>query len=358
MECNRFTEYPRQESKYNQYQCKEERPPSGSRLFPPDPEISHFPAFPDEAKTTRDAKHCTQNGYDLNHDNCSSNIQVHPKRLYLLDGHSGTCYIFAMLTFLKLGGSLITDKTHPYTPRLEIMDELAGQIAMALHENPALQLVLGHGSGSFGHEAASKFGTRAGVSGEEAWRGFAEVWYQASSLNRLVVEALHKAGLPAVTLAPLSMVTANEGKVTAWELASLKSALENGLLPVIHGDVIFDKKRGGTILSTEDLFCHLARELNPKRILLAGLEEGVWEDFPARNRLIKEITPLSFSAKSSGVVGSTGADVTGGMKAKVTEMLKLVEQSADLEVLIFSGEEAGNVRRALQGENPGTRLHC
>jgi isopentenyl phosphate kinase len=262
-----------------------------------------------------------------------------------------------MLIFLKLGGSLITDKTQPYTPRLEKLADLAIQIATAIRENPRLRLVVGHGSGSFGHEAASKYGTRKGVHGKDEWRGFAEVWYQASRLNRLVVEALHKAGLPVITLTPMSMVSAFDGQVASWDLSSLKGTLANNLLPVIHGDVIFDEKRGGTILSTEDLFTHLARKMNPGRILLAGLEQGVWEDFPARTRLIKEMTPQSFSEQISAVGGSTGADVTGGMQSKVSEMLKLVEQTANLEVLIFSGEEAGNIQRALQGEKPGTCLH-
>jgi len=263
-----------------------------------------------------------------------------------------------MLVFLKLGGSLITDKTRPYTPRLDTLDILALQIAVALQENMDLHLVLGHGSGSFGHQAASQFGTRGGVSGPEAWRGFAEVWYQASALNRLVVEALRSAGLPAVTLAPVSAVMSREGQVIAWNLAPLKAALANGLLPVIHGDVVFDEARGGTILSTEDLFAHLALRLQPKRILLAGLEAGVWEDFPARTRLIEEMTPQIFTQQAPGLGGSTGADVTGGMQAKVTGMLRLVEQVPGVEVLIFSGEKPGNVRLALQGENPGTRLHC
>jgi isopentenyl phosphate kinase len=45
------------------------------------------------------------------------------------------------------------------------------------------------------------------------------------------------------------------------------------------------------------------------------------------------------------------------MLSKVTGMLSLVEQIPDLEVLIFSGEQSGNLIRALRGENPGTRLH-
>ena len=263
-----------------------------------------------------------------------------------------------MLTFLKLGGSLITDKTRPYTPRLDKLDDLTIQIAVALQENKELRLVLGHGSGSFGHQAASEFGTRGGVSGPEAWRGFSEVWYQASALNRLVVEALRSASLAAVTLAPVSAVMSRDGQVATWNLAPLKAALANGLLPVIHGDVVFDEARGGTILSTEDLFAYLACQLHPKRILLAGLEAGVWEDFPTRTRLIREMTPQIFTQQVPVLGGSAGADVTGGMQAKVAGMLRLVEQVPGLEVLIFSGEESGNVRHALQGENPGTRLHC
>jgi len=261
------------------------------------------------------------------------------------------------LIFLKLGGSLITDKNRPYTARLEKLDDLALQIAEALQENADLRLVLGHGSGSFGHQAASQYDTRAGVSGPEAWRGFAEVWYQASALNRLVVEALRRAGLPVVTFSPAASVTAHDGKVFIWDTYPLQSALSNGLLPVIHGDVVFDDVRGGTILSTEDLFVHLARQIYPERILLAGLEAGVWADFPIRTNLIKEITPGDLAQQAPGLDGAASVDVTGGMRTKVTDMLELVEQVPSLEVLIFSGEEPVTLLNALIGGNPGTRLH-
>jgi isopentenyl phosphate kinase len=262
-----------------------------------------------------------------------------------------------MLLFLKLGGSLITDKTRPYTPRPERLKVLAAEISTALRENPDTRLVLGHGSGSFGHHAASLHDTRRGVDGPGAWYGFSEVWYQASALNRMVIESLREAGLPAVTFSPLSSITAHDGKVFIWDLYPLRSALEQGLLPVVHGDVAFDDARGGTILSTEDIFEHLGREMHPNRILLAGLEKGVWRDFPTRKRLIPEITPTSFSDHPPSMTDPVGADVTGGMHAKITQMLALVEQVEGLEVLIFSGEEPGNVQKALAGENPGTRLH-
>jgi isopentenyl phosphate kinase len=259
--------------------------------------------------------------------------------------------------FLKLGGSLITDKVRPYTARLEKLDSLITELAAVLSENPGLHVVLGHGSGSFGHIAAGRYATRLGVSTPEAWRGFAEVWYQASTLNRLVVEALHRAGLPAVTFSPSSSVTARDGEVFKWDSHLIQAALSNGLLPVIHGDVAFDEIRHGTILSTEDLFSYLASQLHPQRILLAGREDGVWADFPNREHLLGEITPADISRLASGLRAAAGTDVTGGMQSKVTGMLALVEKIPDLEIWIFSGEPPGNLRRALLGDTPGTCLH-
>ena len=263
-----------------------------------------------------------------------------------------------MLVFLKLGGSLITDKTRPYTPRLDKIKILSAEIASALQENDGIQLILGHGSGSFGHQAANQFGTRNGVSNPEAWRGFSEVWYQASTLNRFIVEAIRSAGLPGVTLAPFPAVIANDGNVICWDLTPIKFGLEKGLLPIIHGDVVFDTTRGGTILSTEDLFSYLAPHLNPNRILLAGLEDGIWADFPTRHHLLKEMTPESYKVLASGMGQSLATDVTGGMDSKVAGMLSLLPRIPKLEVLIFSGGVPGNVHRALMGENPGTLLHC
>jgi isopentenyl phosphate kinase len=260
------------------------------------------------------------------------------------------------LLFLKLGGSLITDKSRPYTARLDKIEELASQIASSLQRDPSIRLVLGHGSGSFGHQAASRYGTRQGVQSPDGWRGFAEVWYQASALNRLVVEALYKKGLPVINISPAASITARDGAISRWDTSPLLFALQNGLLPVIHGDVVFDEARGGTILSTEDLFAHLAQQVKPQRILLAGPEEGIWADFPKRTHLIKSITPRN-AAEVTGLGISAATDVTGGMKAKVTEMMSLVEQIPALDVLIFSGEASGKLAEALAGENPGTNLH-
>jgi isopentenyl phosphate kinase len=260
--------------------------------------------------------------------------------------------------FLKLGGSLITDKSTPKSLRQEVLARLAGEIAKALHERQGLQILLGHGSGSFGHVPAKIYNTRQGVSTPQEWRGFTEVWKEAAALNHHVLAALQREGLPAISLPASASLTAADGRVAAWELAPLRYALRAGLLPVIYGDVVFDRVRGGTIFSTEDLFVYLAERLRPNAILLAGIEAGVWRDFPACTELLEKITPASLADAASGLRGALTTDVTGGMASKVAEMVRLVEKMPGLKVLVFSGIQPGQVLRALSDEVMGTLIQA
>ncbi|MCB0245420.1 MAG: hypothetical protein KDI12_18545, partial [Anaerolineae bacterium] len=100
------------------------------------------------------------------------------------------------VVFLKLGGSLITDKTQPETAQLDVLDQLAHELQAARSQAPHLRILLGHGSGSFGHAAAARHDTRRGVNDAAGWLGFAEVADAAARLNRIVVERLLAAGLP------------------------------------------------------------------------------------------------------------------------------------------------------------------
>lgn len=261
------------------------------------------------------------------------------------------------LQLLKLGGSLITDKTRTHTARLDVLGRLAREIARARLENPQVSLVIGHGSGSFGHVPASQYGTRTGVHSVEEWLGFVEVWREAQALNRLVLDALAEAGLPVLGLSPLASLTAQDGQVLRWDLSPLRSALQAGLIPLVYGDAIFDVVRGGTILSTEDQFTYLTGKLTPQRILLAGSEPGVWADYPACTRLVEEITPNNFAALAPALGGSAATDVTGGMATKVALNLALVRAHPGLEISIFSGEIPGLLEKALTGARIGTQIH-
>ncbi len=261
------------------------------------------------------------------------------------------------LVFLKLGGSLITVKDQPHTPRLEVLDRLALEIAAALAHDPDLHLLLGHGSGSYGHVAASRYHTRQGVRTAQEWEGFSEVRRQAAKLDDLVVAALKAADLPITVYSPSARVVARDGKAAIWDVDPLRASLGMGRLPLIYGDVAFDQVRGGTILSTEDLFSYLVPQLKPDWLLLAGREEGVFADYPANLDVLKEITTASFPDVEGGLKGSAATDVTGGMLDKVRQLVRLVGENRGLQGMIFSGEMPGNVQRALLGERLGTVIH-
>ncbi len=262
------------------------------------------------------------------------------------------------MQFLKLGGSLITDKQRPYTPRPDRLRSLAEAIAAFRQEHPSEPLLLGHGSGSFGHQAAQEGGVRHGVAGPEGWAQFVRVWHAAQRLNRLVMDALLASGVPAVAFPPSASAWAEDGRLQQWPLAPLRAALDAGLVPVVYGDVVFDRARGGVIASTEELFAYLAPLLHPRRILIAGVEPGVWADYPACTRVVPEITPENLAEVMPALQGSAAADVTGGMAAKVKEMLALAARWPGTEVLIFDGRDPEVVAAALRGASPGTRLRA
>jgi isopentenyl phosphate kinase len=263
-----------------------------------------------------------------------------------------------MLYFLKLGGSLITDKNASNTARKDVINRLAEEITDALKLRTDLQLVIGHGSGSFGHIPANKYGTRQGVDTAEKWWGFVEVFREARTLNQIVLESLLSVGLPVIAFPPSASIIAKDGAVQSWDLQPMQAALATGLIPLVNGDVIFDSHRGGTILSTEEIFAYLALKLIPQRILLAGIETGVWRDYPACTQLLESITPFAYNSGDAGLSGSAAVDVTGGMRQKVEIMLNLVTQAPGLQSLIFSGAEPGLVYQALLGDLPGTCIRA
>src|SRR6266851_3616870 len=197
-----------------------------------------------------------------------------------------------MLTFLKLGGSLITDKNASRTARPEVLARLMDEIVAARQARPGHGLVLGHGSGSFGHVEARKYGTRQGVHTPEHWRGLAEVQAVAGELNRLVVDAARAAGLPVLNLPPSASAVCHDGVMQTMAIDPVSAALDHDLVPLVFGDVALDEVRGGTIVSTEDVFRYLAGILRPGRILLAGIEPGVLARWPG-GEVIPVVTPAT-----------------------------------------------------------------
>jgi isopentenyl phosphate kinase len=258
-----------------------------------------------------------------------------------------------MYTFIKFGGSVITAKTGREAADLPAIRSLAADLAAARMARPELTIILGHGSGSFGHHYAAQYGVHRGIAPEADHIGYARTAAAALRLNRIVVDALLDAGLPALSLQPSASLQARAGQVVRWETEPLATALARGLMPVIHGDVAFDEAQGTAIISTEALLAHLAlaTRLGPSRIILVG-EDAVYTADPRIDphaRRIPLITAANLTDVLSGAGGSHAVDVTGGMRSKLELMWRLIEAVPGLEVCLI-GPTPGLLAAVLRGD--------
>ena len=200
------------------------------------------------------------------------------------------------MVFLKLGGSLITDKRRFETPRPAVIERVAQEIAAALEARPDIRLVLGHGSGSFGHFQAAKYHVLEG--NLDDWRGYAETAATAQRLNRMVTDALVSAGVKVVSLQPSASAQCHDSDLVEMATAPIAELLKHNLVPLVYGDVALDDVRGCTIISTEQIFKHLAHYLRPQRMIMVGEVAGVYSGDPQRDsivRLIPEINSRNFA---------------------------------------------------------------
>jgi len=256
--------------------------------------------------------------------------------------------------FLKLGGSLITDKRRLETPRPEVIERAAQEIRAALDERPDLQLVLGHGSGSYGHFYADRYKVTEGHL--EDWIGYCQTGAAAQRLNRLVTDAMLSAGVPVVSIQPSASAVCEDGLLQEIEVEPIDQALRHGLVPLVYGDVAWDTVRGCTIISTEQIFVRLARTLCPSRIIEAGEVDGVHTGDPQRDAIVRRIPEISsqnYDEVQEMLSTSFGVDVTGGMLTKVVSLYQLVNEQPSLRVHIISGQRSGAIQRTLCDRDSG-----
>ncbi|MEM5871556.1 MAG: isopentenyl phosphate kinase [Candidatus Aenigmatarchaeota archaeon] len=246
------------------------------------------------------------------------------------------------LIFVKLGGSLITDKSKPYTARFDVIKRLCKEIHEARKERE-IHLLVGHGGGSFPHVSAQKYQSQKGAINEKSWEGFAKVQDDAAKLNRIIVSNLIEAGENAFSIQPSASCIAKNDRIIDWYTKPIEIALQKDLVPVPYGDVCFDIGKGLCIISTEEILRFLSRKLKPERVIMVGKTDGVLNEMGA---LIKEINKRNFREMRDFLKSSDGiSDVTGGMSQKVRLALEM-----GVEVEIINGLKPGFLKKALLGE--------
>lgn len=265
-----------------------------------------------------------------------------------MGGTYSTIWQMAKLLLIKLGGSVITNKDRDFCARPRVILRLAKEIKLAKKKFPG-KIIIAHGSGSFGHSVAAKFKTNSGLTNSKSLVGLPLVANAAIQINRIVMEQFLKLKLPVVSFAPASMVFSNNKKLEQINSKPILKALEIGLLPVLYGDIIFDKKQGFCIFSSETILGVLVKEAKPVfndiEIIYCGNTNGIYDSI---GETIPQISPKSFKKVKQFITGSNQTDVTGGMLHKVEESLMLAKEA--IKTNIINGNQADELKKAILGK--------
>jgi len=246
---------------------------------------------------------------------------------------------------LKIGGSVITDKSSVSSARKTEIDRISREIASFKKENE-INLILVHGAGSFGHPQAMKW-LKDGFNAHGVYLTHSSV----KTLNSIVLESLNNAGVFALPVHPLSSCVLENGKIIDFQVEQIKLMMEKGIIPVLHGDVVMDRVTGASVLSGDRVIPYLAPILKVSKIGAGSNVDGVLDN---SGEVIRKITPQGFASINKHIQGSSSPDVTGGMLGKVSELLELSKKG--ISSRIFNASQEGMVSRFLCGEDVGTLI--
>lgn len=252
-----------------------------------------------------------------------------------------------MTAVLKLGGSLITEKSRPETVDERALSAAADAVARSVGRRSGGDgtgpgdLVLVHGAGSFGHHHADAHGATVSTGVRDA-EAIMDIHGAMTTLNRVVLSRLHDRGVDALPVHPLSVGARDADGDLRLPLAAVRTMLAEGFVPVLHGDVVAHAGSGATILSGDELVTALATELDADRVGLCSDVPGVLDTEGA------VIPRIEAFADADALGGSEATDVTGGMAAKVQALLAL-----DAAASVF---DIDGLAAFLDGEDPGTLI--
>lgn len=249
---------------------------------------------------------------------------------------------------IKLGGSLVTNKKKPMSLRRSVIQRLAHELAELYNSNPNYRFIIGNGAGSFGHYMVHETAYREDQANMLA---VANIRVATAQLNQYIIKSLVDAGLPASSFTPCSFIYESNGRVQT-DSAALFNYLQQGMVPIVYGDIITQDK-STRIISTEEILEQLAQAAAAngytiRCLIYAASVEGVLDE---DNKLIPRINASNNTVKFGA---TAGYDVTGGMAQKVAagrRALNLTDQ-----VYILDGRVPGNLTKAVGLKTIGTRL--
>jgi len=253
---------------------------------------------------------------------------------------------------IKLGGSVITDKSKKNSFKKNIMDRLSAEISKSKKE-----VILIHGAGAYGHILAKEHNLDKGYKKLGQIQGFAETHTSVKKLNTLVLNSLQEKNIPAVSISPHSIMKLNNHKIIKMDYDIFDDYLKQGFTPVTFGDVVLDKKLGFSICSGDLLIQILAQNFKPEKTIFVIDEDGLYNANPKTDKnaeLIQCMTPDELKLLDTSA--DKHADVTGGMKGKTDAIKDIAKNGVD--TVLLNGNKPDRLYNVLVGKKTKCTIIC
>ena len=238
------------------------------------------------------------------------------------------------LALIKLGGSVVTFKEKPLTPNLEAINNITNVIARL-----KIPIIVVHGGGSFGHYWSVKYDMHTKPDDYDPY-GISIVHESMIHLNQIIVNSMINERINAYALMPSTFISGH--RPITRKINELQNIAQHGIIPVTFGDIIHIKETKYSVLSGDVIMTILAQALHPSKVLFTLNVDGIY-----KNIKTKEITREIKNRNSSIELSTVEADVTGGMRRKVTEAFKIAHSGVD--VLMVNGLNPERIINAMSG---------
>jgi isopentenyl phosphate kinase len=253
------------------------------------------------------------------------------------DGLGGCSGVYVV----KLGGSSITVKEKPFTPKLSLLESFASALSKLHREGCLAGIVVG--GGSYGHFVANN------MPQDVRAEAITAIHLAMMELVTLVEDILALHNIYTLPYPPHAVCRPKGLKPNCrWDI--LYDALKEGVIPLTYGDV-YPCDKGYCIISGDELAMEMACALKARGVIYVTSVPGVLDrDGNIIGRLsLREVLSVV------EVEGSPkGFDVTGGMRRKLEAIASNWCNSVRRVVII--GSNPSDLIRVARGERIGTEI--
>jgi isopentenyl phosphate kinase len=235
------------------------------------------------------------------------------------------------MILIKLGGSIITNKEKPLSPRKKTIDNLTKSLRKISEP-----IIIVHGGGSYGHYWSVKYDMHTKEKKYDL-RGVAIIKNSMIELNKIILDSLLKNKLSPYCLPPTDFMTGN--KPIVKKVKEIEKIAKSGMIPVTFGDALWFGQKKTYILSGDKIMTHLAKILRPRLSIFALNEDGLYSDLKSK-KLIYELKG------ERPLISENRMDVTGGMTRKVEEASKIAKMG--MNVFFVNGNKPERIVRAVK----------